>query len=137
MKYKLVPVEPTDEMRRKAGLSRGADYYTITKIWRAMLDAAPDVEQEPVAWIIRHPRFCGKFTDNKAIAEHWENEDKGCTAPLFLHQQPAPDTAKLVEALETMIEVAKAVDSWESFPSDPIEKAEDAIRAYRKQGGDL
>src|SRR5690554_2387961 len=28
--WKLVPVEPTDEMRRKAGLHRGADFYTIS-----------------------------------------------------------------------------------------------------------
>lgn len=48
----------------------------------------------------------------------------------------APEVAKLVEALEEMIDVAHAVDSWESFPSDPIERAEDAIRDYRKQGGD-
>ena len=54
---------------------------------------------------------------------------------LPVEQNPAPDVAKLVEALGEMIEVAKAVDSWESFPSDPIEKAEDAIRAYRQQGG--
>ena len=53
---------------------------------------------------------------------------------LPVEQNPAPDVAKLVEALEEMIEVAKAVDGWESFPSDPIEKAEDAIRAYRAQG---
>lgn len=100
-------------------------------------DAAPDVEQEPLAWIVNHPCFCGKFTDDKKIAEYWENEEQGCTAPLFLHPQPAPDVAKLVEALGEMIEVAKAFDSWESFPSDPIEKAEDAIRAYRQQDGDL
>ena len=40
----------------------------------------------------------------------------------------------LLEVLEEMIDVAKRVDSWESFPSDPIERAEDAIRAYLKQG---
>ena len=50
-------------------------------------------------------------------------------------QQPSPEVAKLVEALEEMIDVAIRVDSWESFPSDPIERAEEAIRAYRKQGG--
>ena len=43
----------------------------------------------------------------------------------------------LVEVLEEMIDVVTRVDSWESFPSDPVERAEDAIRAYRKQGGDL
>ena len=46
--------------------------------------------------------------------------------------EPAPEVAKLVEALEEMIDVAVRVDGWESFPSDPIERAHDAIRAYRK-----
>ena len=51
--------------------------------------------------------------------------------------EPAPEVAKLVEAIEEMVDVAQRVDSWDSFPSDPIERAEGAIRAYRKQGGDL
>lgn len=51
--------------------------------------------------------------------------------------QPAPEVAKLVEALEEMIDVAQRVDGWESFPSTPIERAEGAIQAYRKQGGDV
>ena len=45
--------------------------------------------------------------------------------------------AKLVEALEEMIDVAQRVDGWESFPNDPIERAEEALALYRKQGGDL
>lgn len=54
------------------------------------------VEQNPAAWIIRHPRFCGKFTDDKEVAEHWENKEQGCTAPLFLHAQPAPCNSKMM-----------------------------------------
>lgn len=45
--------------------------------------------------------------------------------------------AKLVEALEDMIYVANMVDSWECFPSAPIERAEDVIRAHRDQRGEL
>ena len=52
-------------------------------------------------------------------------------------ESPVDDVTKLLETLEEMIDIAKRVDSWESFPSDPIERAEDAIRAYRAQGGDL
>lgn len=44
--WKLVPIEPTSEMRRKAGLHRGADYYTIRKVWREMLAAAPSHSQQ-------------------------------------------------------------------------------------------
>lgn len=59
-----------------------------------LIQAAQDSEQEPVAWIVRHPRFCGKFTDDKKIAEYWESEEKGCTVPLYtaphpVEQQPA------------------------------------------------
>ena len=133
MKYKLVPIEPTQEM-----IDEGRTARTHPKErYKAMLAAAPDVEQEPVAWIISHPRFCGKFTDDKKIAEYWESEEQGCTAPLFLHQQPEPEVAELVEVLDEMIDVAKRVDSWESFPSDPIEKAEEALSDYRNQGGEL
>jgi len=39
--WKLVPVEPTYEMRRKAGLTIGGDYYTISKIWKSMISASP------------------------------------------------------------------------------------------------
>ena len=40
-----------------------------------------------------------------------------------------------VEMNQEMIDVAERVDSWESFPSDPIARAEDAIRTYRDQCG--
>lgn len=50
---------------------------------------------------------------------------------------PTAEVAKLVEALDEMIDVAQRVDGWESFPSAPIDRAVDAIRSYRKQGGDL
>ena len=43
----MVPVEPTSEMRRKAGLHRGADYYTIRIVWREMLAAAPQPAHSP------------------------------------------------------------------------------------------
>lgn len=56
--WKLVPIEPTDDMRKKAGLSRGADFYTISKVWHAMLAAAPSPDHiadagkvGPVGWI--------------------------------------------------------------------------------------
>lgn len=39
--WKLVPIEPTYEMRRKAGLHKGADFYTISRVWNEMLSAAP------------------------------------------------------------------------------------------------
>ena len=59
--------------------------------------------------------------------------DQGCPAhyadptPQPAESQPTPEVAKLVEALEEMIYVASMVDGWESFPSDPIERAEEAL----------
>ena len=87
-KYKLVPIEPTQEMIDKGRTARTHP----RERYKAMLAAAPAVEQ-------------------------------------------APEVAKLVEALEEMIDVAKRVDSWECFPSDPIERAEDALALYRQQRG--
>ena len=113
------------------------EYKCNYKMLPAHDAAAPDVEQEPVAWIIRHPRFCGKFTVNKKTAGYWESEKQGCTTPLFLRQQQAREVVELVEALDEMIDVAKRVDSWESFPSAPIERAEEALSDYRAQVGDL
>lgn len=216
MRYKLVPVEPTPEMRRKAGLTRGADYYTITKVWRAMIDAAPAVQGEPVGrvktvggypdesehtieWLCKYKElkdgdllytapdvaqpvavpeiikavanFVGSqkggpftpavmkaaiisqleygntFTKLYTAPQPTEQQpsseclgvgcmDQGCPAH-YADPEPDPDAAKLVEALVEMIDIAKSVDSWESFPSAPIERAEEALALYRKQRGDL
>lgn len=132
-------------------------------------DAAPEVEQEPLAWIVNHPCFCGKFTDDKKIAEYWENEEQGCTAPLFLHPQPTPEIAKLVEAAEMALkEIECALNEaynnaasvccqrprfgeccgepdpeWSDADKATMDRfaphhraLEDAIRAYRAQGGE-
>ena len=106
-KYKLVPVKPTTEMLVAYEKASIAPVGPISKNgYKAMLAAAPAVQVEPVAWIVRHPRFCGKFTDDKETAEYWESKEQGCTAPLFLHSQPAPAiVSKMVEALESLLEV--------------------------------
>lgn len=130
--WKLVPVEPTTEMRRKAGLSRGADHYTVSKVWDAMLAAAPAVQGEPVS--LRQRLFNG-----------WEGcSNHGCVVvdpkpgmmrtngscqcvvnasrsqlymlqgriqsvlsatPQPAEQQPAPDVEALAEALESLLDM--------------------------------
>lgn len=94
-------------------------------------------EQKPVAWIIRHPRFCGKFTDDKEIAEHWENKEQGCTVPLHLQPQPAPDVSGLVDALECALETMENVDGANDC-SRGIDAVEEALAAHqgRKIGND-
>ena len=100
-----------------------------------------------MVWIIRHPRFCGKFTDDKEIAEHWENKGgQGCTAPLFLHSQPAPDVKALVEALECISkkshDALKMTDNRAGRAKDEImcgyaehiiQMCDAALAAYLKQ----
>ena len=156
MRYKLVPVEPTREMWAAAGnavVALNSQHHDAVSeaVYKAMLAAAPEMEQEPYAYEYGASNGDGTFSvvmDKGRLSQLGETEYDYChpgifaskerpVTPLYLHPQPAPEVAKLVEALDEMIEVAKAVDSWESFPSAPIERAEDAIRAYRNQGGDL
>ena len=63
--------------------------------------------------------------------------DQGCPAHYANDYPPIPEVAKLVEALEEMVYVASMVDGWESFPFYPMERAEEALALYRKQGGEL
>lgn len=83
---------------------------------------------------------CGAI---EVILDYWPSTSPqtaflvGCEGAPTPCEKPKSDVADLVEALEEMIDVAQRVDGWESFPSEPIERAEEAIQAYRKQGGDL
>ena len=50
--WRLVPVEPTKEMRKACDNGPGAMVLTNSEIYRAMIAAAPVVEsEEPVAWV--------------------------------------------------------------------------------------
>jgi len=95
------------------------------------------VPAEPtlVAWVTEDTIY-GQAANGKPRRIWWENNE-GVGVPIYAAPQPAPEVTKLVEALEEMIDVAERVDGWESFPSAPIDRAEDAIRSYRKQGGEL
>lgn len=114
--HKLVPAEPTVDMILKlmaVGL-RHAEYTdggspTVLDVaygYKAMLAAAPIIEQEPVAWIINHSDWAGSDPiSEKAIAERYEADQPGCTVPLYLRPQSAPETAKLVEALQSLLDM--------------------------------
>lgn len=49
--WKLVPVEPTEDMLFSAEMSKPRGYRDL---WAAMLAAAPQPAQEPVAWQQRY-----------------------------------------------------------------------------------
>lgn len=111
------------------------------------------IEQEPAAWRAKSPDRIPQFFDCERDARLYCGTSEWIIEPLYLHPQPAPEVALveafdagqraaqaeaavLVDALDEMIDVAQRVDSWESFPSAPIERAQNALAAYRKQGGE-
>ena len=96
--YRLVPLEPTPDMlfAARSALIAWATRSTLDKeraVYKAMLAAAPVVEQEPVAWLVKERTYCGDATTDKDAVEYLERCAPGCTTPLYLHPQPAQDAA--------------------------------------------
>lgn len=110
--YKLVPVEPTDEMlnagKREAHGNNGAR-DKAQRIYRAMLAAAPQPEQQPVEWQVRIRHAEGDWGSwqqvqageglpvYQARAAKWP--DKYEIRALYAAPAPAADVRGLVEAL--------------------------------------
>ena len=113
MKYKLVPIEPTPEMRRKAGLIRGADYYTITKVWRAMIDASPAVQGDPVGMV----KTVGGYPDESKHTIEWLCKYKELKNGDLLYT--TPDVAQPVAVPEIIKAVANFVGSQKGGPFTP------------------
>ena len=172
MKHKTIPLEPTKDMVIAGGASlfeRGLFPLPddVVECCKAMLAAAPEVDQEPVD--IEFPLFhchgmgCGledkNITDRyEAMRYGWDNaldrfaeilDSTGSlyTAPQPVEQRSAPDVAKLVEALERLVLAAQCRDNSTGDQIRLIEtraelsaaakNAEEALALYRKQGGDL
>lgn len=143
-KHKLIPIEPTKDMVIAGGKSlfeRG--FFTlpedVIECCKSMLAAAPEVEQEPVAWArMKDGRLADVFADRK-LAEFLSGFAAGKLKPLYLHPQPAPDVTILVEALESIAEYWNQ-DSNEGAMRDACEYAQSAALAalatYLQQGGD-
>jgi len=127
--YKLVPVEPTADMVEafKAMWSLGfCDDRMAKECYAAIMNAAPAVQEEPVAW--KEPaanwlreKAAAQQALNEQYPEHakcyptWESwvlklnwladELSAGVAPQPAEQQTTPDVAALVEALEVMTRV--------------------------------
>lgn len=90
-KYKLVPVEPTQEM---IDAGRTARTHPAER-YKAMLAAAPEVEQEPAAWRVdwreKSPERIPVFFDRRQDAMDYCGSDDWLVEPLYLHPQPAPE----------------------------------------------
>lgn len=153
-KHKLVPVEPTQAM----GV---AGCYAVPQIsheeaqaaYKAMLAAAPEVEQEPVAWIINHPNW-GSFNPEmeREIAERYEADKPGSTTPLYLHSQQTQETSRnesfafRADGEANFYTVAERGGNWTAriqFNGEimcgeqeiMVAVITDALAAHRKQGG--
>lgn len=153
-KYKVVPVEITDEMAEASGREGcfGKSVHDQAQdMWTAMLAAAPDVQGEPV-----------EPTDDELIA--WAGEEQFflfCDKDDFLDiarsvlqryaaPQPAPDSSALAEALEQVIKADIklpplpkgdiAADTcplmWVHTDQQTENYAREAIKADRQQRGE-
>src|SRR5690554_3985363 len=150
--YKLVPLEPTAEMIEAAcdEEQRPLPMWSRMKaIYTAMIAAAPAVQGEPVEF--DYPEFheqgmgCGLedrgITDRyEAMRYGWDEaldrvaeiiDDIGplYTAPQPAEQQPAPDVAELVEALESAIKAFEEIQGGCATDRDICREEAAKIRA--------
>jgi hypothetical protein len=98
-KYKLVPIEPTDEMMSAGcGIDCKEPCYADCKNngilraqYKAMLEAAPPADVEPVAWLIDDEMHLNGFTLEKRTADYYSLLGKA--TPLYT-QPPADKDAE-------------------------------------------
>ena len=112
--WKLVPVEPTDEMFFSGCEVQGSEYINVNKLWAAMLNAAPQTDAKPVG------KFA-KFTDGV-----WREVTKGSPGVLLYTHPPAADVAELVAHEREAC--AKVVESYTGAWSDEGYALVQAIR---------
>lgn len=148
--YKLVPVEPTDEMIKAGWKCYDAKpSFSVADMYAAMLAAAPAVSAEPVAWAVYNGVCISAVTMREGVAnEHckksqMEHDLSGSLAafnvrPLYLHP-PAPAVAdKLAEALREIDDLAKNSTTIIGFAGKilgRLQKARAALAEYDQQRG--
>lgn len=93
--WKLVPVEPTQEMETNAWTDSDCrrEPLSCKRIYKAMLAAAPTPEVEPVAYRKFNPRW-GDYT---YVSNPYPNAS---CEPLYTH----PDQSELVKAARELID---------------------------------
>lgn len=141
--YKLVPFEPTPEM-----VSAAEDAYMpfgdMDLALRMAILAAPDMQGEPVAWSgwgCQYPSKMPRLYGERRIAElncDLENGDQllyFTTDPQPAEQQPSPDVAELVEALDLALEYWRdRQQRYKNRRPKWVIAAESALADYRKGG---
>ena len=102
-KWKMVPVEPTDQMIRAIDGLICSSYLWPVYAYRAMIDAAPVQQTDPL----------GYFTFNKEwnVWEQMSAKYKNASdaTPLYLHP-PSAELARLRAENERLNAAAKALD---------------------------
>ena len=132
--YKLVPIGPTPEMV-EAAEDAYMPFGDMEMALRMAVLAAPSVQGEPVGYVrphhlkmLRYGKVCGITLEDKPDAHN------RVTIPLYAapqpaEQQPAPDVAVLVDALESLLRHAKKMGRTSAL----YEKARAALAAHRKE----
>lgn len=131
-KYKMVPVEPTDDM---VDAGRSQSSFPLG-VYKAMIAAAPAVQGEPAvfdedaALSLAERTFSTEVDEQLAsdIIQYAQRLHSLYTAPKPAEQQP--DIARLVEALEVVMWFGCNPNSKRGMWA--LEKANSALAAYRK-----
>ena len=132
--YKLVPIDPAPEMV-EAAEDAYMPFGDMEMAIRMALLAAPAVQGEPVGWQFYQD---GKWWNgDDRIKDHRKNTEEAgypirevYAAPQPVEQQPAPDVAGLVEALEQCI--TSMLDSGYRADAVVIRAARSALAAHIK-----
>ena len=135
-KWKLVPVEPTQAMIDATNsVPEGAGYLSCVRAYRAMLDAAPAWQAEPVAWVrnLTDPQpHCVTGLQYRTAAD----ADAGVQyIPVYLHP-PAAEVQRLRDALTALLDhYVSLVASGDAGKWD-AEQEPQVIAARRALGGE-
>lgn len=97
--WKLVPVKPTPKMIHAMDACNPAPFWK-GDVYAAMLAAAPQAEQEPIAWLVScgDNQYSVDGLDDHQLLDDLTNSE-ATLEPLYTAPQPAPD----VEALQARI----------------------------------
>ena len=132
----LVPVEPTQAMIDATNsVPEGAGYLSCVRAYRAMLDAAPAWQAEPVAWVrnLTDPQpHCVTGLQYRTAAD----ADAGVQyIPVYLHP-PAAEVQRLRDALTALLDhYVSLVASGDAGKWD-AEQEPQVIAARRALGGE-
>lgn len=130
--WKLVPVEPTDEMFFSGCEVQGSEYINVNKLWAAMLNAAPHHDVQPVAWLYTYPEIEG--ADACTTSRVTELHPDLVETSLYTHPV-ADDTALLRQCLRALQDIYIAPEHLD-YIADWWPACMEAIIALRDRLGE-